>query len=126
MFSDLFKAYLAAFNEHDLDRVFSFISPSLQVYYDGKLVGENRASTAPNYIRHWEKLTQPIVLLEEPRELDDDDDDGAYGVQVSLADRDEGSTARVKYIYVQEDGKWVHIRHEIAKKEMLDDMSAKS
>ena len=61
-------------------------------------------------------MTQPVILLDEPRELEDD-----YGVQVTLADRDEGYKITVKYFYVKEDGKWVHIRHEVALRENLEE-----
>lgn len=99
-FSDLYKAYLAAFNEHDLEKTFSFLSPSLTVYYDGRLMASKRDDTISGYTGHWKKLTQPMILLEEPKELQDD-----YGVEVSLADRDEGHSVKVKYCYDQEDGK---------------------
>jgi hypothetical protein len=114
-FVELFNSYLSAFNDHNLEKTLSFLSPSLVAYFDGREVCRGHDSLAIAYTSHWANLTQPVYCLDEPKELE-----GADGVEVTIADCDGQYRVKVKYFFTFEDGKWLHIRHEITERVKLD------
>jgi hypothetical protein len=104
----LYNEYLSAFNEKDLEKTLSFLSPDITLGVDGRIKKLTYDETVAAYTGHWAKLTQPIIIHGEAEELDD-------GVLVVLDDRDAGRRFKIRYHFREEEGKWFHIHHEAAK-----------
>jgi hypothetical protein len=105
-FTALFNDYLAAFNEHDLEKTLSFLSLSIVVYIGDKLVHSSREEAVSAYLGHWNELSHPITVHGEIEETED-------GVIVMLDDVDRGGRATVQYHFAKEGGVWLHVRHDV-------------
>jgi hypothetical protein len=105
-FTALFKDYLAAFNEHNLEKTLSFLSPSLVLYKGDTVVHSSHEKLVSSYQDHWSQLSHPITIHGEVEETED-------GVIVVLDDVDRGGRAIVQYHFAQEGGVWLHVRHVV-------------
>jgi hypothetical protein len=83
----------------------SFLSPDVTFSLDGLIKKATYDEMVVSYTGHWAKLTQPIIIHGEAKELED-------GILVVLDDRDAGRRFTVRYHYREEEGKWLHIHHE--------------
>jgi hypothetical protein len=83
----------------------SFLSPEVTFSLDGGIRKVTYDEMVVAYTGHWAKLTQPIIIHGEAKELED-------GVLVVLDDRDAGRRFTILYHYREEGGKWLHIHHE--------------
>jgi hypothetical protein len=105
-FIDLWKEYLRAVNEHSYPDVKACLSPNVEIWKGGKLlIKDNWEQLEKNYRDHW-ALPNAVVTIDSIEECGD-------GVVTKLIDHANKVLINVKYIYGLEDGKWLHIRHEI-------------
>jgi ketosteroid isomerase-like protein len=106
-FKSLFEDYLAAFNAHDISKVLSFLSPNLIATYKGRTTVNSAEEARKAYLAHWARADGPITV----HALVECED----GVDVALNDN-EGFRTSVRYRYAEEDGRWVHSRHDVGER----------
>ena len=99
---ELYIPYLAAFNDHSLSAIETFLSPKCTADFRDTKILKDRSEMLPTYPAHWAKQTKPIEIREIHGIAD--------GIWVILRDWDAGHDVEVEYHF---DGDDLQIWHDI-------------
>lgn len=111
-FKALFEEYATVYDKHDLDALAPYLSPNIEVHFKGQKVASGYGEEMKkHYTDHWARPNCKVTfkeIIELPEE---------NGVQVKVIDHAENKLMTAKYLFANENGKWLQVKHDVLERE---------